>query len=328
MKIFILCTLFSAAAWAQGPKFTSLSANFNQFVKEGAGADFETQLMSWQSNIESKFPQVYLQVFADGNVTQLEAKRRAAAKLAFPFIFSHVQEIQEQFRIFDQDGRAVVESLTKKYPEADLSDVQVIGLPSLDNFNGKVITVDGHPYVLFGMDMIAHIIAQPDFMPGAILLNKTAVIVAHEFSHALHAKLSDFSTDDTTQTPLLGPLWQEGLAQVNSQMLVPGTSLDYVYMEKVLAEKCTPDHLKNWAKIYQEDMKLNTEDTVVAAYAKWFLMRPTALAAFGVYRAGYCLGYNVILLGLRQHTMSEILKMSRLEAYQFEQKALVEMSQP
>ena len=201
----------------------------------------------------------------------------------------------------------------------------MIAMPALMKFNGQVMSVQGHSVVGFGMDMLELIAENPTLIPGADLLNQTSVMVAHEFTHALHPKLSDFGTPGNISDYLLESVWEEGLAEVHSQMLVPGTDLDHVFMERNLAALCTSPNVSNWAQQFLVDAQATEQAQIVVNYTKWFLL--AGWQTLGVGRAGYCLGYNVILSNLRIHSLSEILAMNRDEALQRTRTALQEFSQ-
>lgn len=321
VRLLVFGLLIPALSHAAPPKFASLSGGFDKFIAESANADFDTQLKSWQKNIESLYPEVYLHVLAGNDPSKLDEKRRELATLAFPFIFAHATEISDQFHIFETNGRSIINRLVTTYPQADMANVEVLGLLSLNKFNGQVITIADKQYVMFGLDMIAQINAKPDFIQGAVLINDLQVLVAHEFTHALQSVLSSSSGSGG----LLDPLWGEGLAQANSQLLIPGTLLENVYMEKILAEKCTPENIGPWSKDFIQDSTANDSDQQ-ADYPKWFMLKPQGLSSFGVYRAGYCIGYNVILYALRQYSMNDILNMPQAKARQIAQSALAEMA--
>jgi hypothetical protein len=326
MKTFlVLLALIAGSAHAQSPKFISLSAAFHQFVIESQNADLDKQIDSWKRNVEVQIPEVYLRIIAQDDPAQLDVKRREQAAKTFPFLLAHADQIESQFKIYETDGHAVIDALVAAYPQADMTQTTVIGLPSLNHFNGQVTIIHGKIYALFGMDMIEHIVEDPTFVNGAYLLNDMKVLMAHEFTHALNFVLSDLGQDDNTLAAFFGPLWTEGLAQVNAQMLNPATPLEMVYMEKYLAAACTPQNVGKWSAQYLQDSK-GDMDALKAAYVKWINLNPSGLQANGVYRAGYCLGYNVILAALRQYSMAQILSLPRASAYTFVQQTLTEFA--
>lgn len=313
--IALLISSSSFAAQTSGPQFVSLAKGFATFVNESRGASLDAQQESWNRNVESQRPEVYAHILLNGKPGDLAAKRKLVAAEVFPFMLANSEAILNQFQRFETSGRAVIEKLVSGYPDENLSQIEVLALPSLLKFNGKVTELNGKVYVLFGMDFIVKVNQQPDFRAGAILVNDLPVLMAHEFTHALHFEMSEFGQSDDTSDSFFAPLWQEGVAEVNSQLLNPGTDLESVYMEKVLAQKCTPENLTVWAKAYLQDSK-GSDAELEAAYPKWFLMSE-GLAQFGTDRAGYCLGYNVVLSALREKSMHEVLKMNRGTAYSF-----------
>lgn len=324
MKNFVFVAILTvsqiAYAHANNPQFQSLANSFRKFIAESSGLSIDDQIKAWVNNVESQAPEAYLHIIANGDKDKLESERRVLATKWFPILFTNSSEIQKQFDFFEAKGKPVIETLARSYPEANLNSVIVMALPSLNKFNGKVATIDGRIYVLFGMDMIALINSKPDLKSGAVLVNDLPVLMSHEFTHALHYLLSDFGSSDLSVTSFWGPLWDEGLAQVNSQLLNPGADLPSVFMEKILASKCTPENIKTWAKAYIDDSK-SDEQHIESVYNKWFMMS-AGLEEFGTYRAGYCLGYNVVLNALRSYSMKEVIKMSRADAYRLSQEAL------
>lgn len=320
--IFItaLCVCQLSHALSNSPQYKSLADGFKKFISEGADQSLDNQIKAWVSDVESQAPEVYLRIIASDDKGKLESERQALALKWFPLLFANSAEIQKQFDLFETQGKPVIEKLAASYSEANLTSVTVMALPSLNKFNGQVVTINGHVYVMFGMDMITLINSKPDLKPGALLVNDLPILMSHEFTHAIHYLLSDIGSGESSPASFWAPLWDEGLAQVNSQLLNPGSDLTSVFMEKVLASKCTPENIKTWAKAYTDDSK-GDEQQVETAYGRWFMMS-SGFEEHGTFRAGYCLGYNVILNALRTYSMKEIIKMNRVDAYRFGQETL------
>ncbi len=324
ISILLICQF--AQAQSTSPEYRSLSEGFRKFITDGTNLSLDEQINAWIKDVESLAPEVYLHIIAGDDQTKLDSERRSLAQKWFPLLFANSAEIQRQFDLFETQGKPIIDQLAASYPEANLSAVTVMAIPSLNKFNGQVKKIHGHVYAMFGMDMIALIGQKPDLRPGALLVNNMPVLMSHEFTHAIHYILSDFGSGDPSTASFWGPLWDEGLAQVNSQLLNPGSDLTNIFMEKVLAAKCTPENIQAWAKSYIEDSKGN-EQQVETAYGTWFMLS-SGLTEHGAYRAGYCLGYNVILSALRTYSMKEIIKMSRADAYRIGQETLAKFASP
>ena len=157
-------------------------------------------------------------------------------------------------------------------------------------------------------------------------MSNLPVLMTHEFTHALHALSSpDFSKDDETASGVFEPLWEEGLAEVHSQMLVTGVDLPSVFMDQFLSSKCTSTNVKIWASSYLKDAKLpllQLKDKLNEWFSVSSMQNP-----MGVQRAGYCLGYNIVLSALQTHSFKELLKMNHLEAYNLIKKSLQDFSE-
>jgi uncharacterized protein YjaZ len=324
ISIFLICQFVQAHSTS--PEYRSLSDGFRRFIADATNLSLDEQINVWIKDVESLAPEVYLHIIAGDDQTKLASERRILAQKWFPLLFANAAEIQKQFDLFETQGKPIINELAASYPEANLSTVTVMDIPSLNKFNGQVTSIHGHIYVMFGMDMIALINQKPDLKAGALLVNNMPVLMSHEFTHAIHYILSDFGSGDPSTASFWGPLWDEGLAQVNSQLLNPGLDLTNIFMEKVLTTKCTPENIQAWAKSYIEDSKGN-EQQVETAYWTWFTLS-SGLTEHGTYRAGYCLGYNVILTALRTYSMKEIIKMSRADAYRIGQETLVKFAFP
>lgn len=328
MKWVVLCvlavSLSSAGALANAPQFDSLAPEFDLFIAQAKGKSLDKQMEIWTETIEKRYPEIYLQVIAGGDFLQMEEKLKERATKTFPFLIANADDIRKQFQLFETEGRAVIESLVRQYPHADMSKVKVIAMPSLDKFNGKVMAGPDSIYVLFGVDMLVHIKENPELVPGAYLMDDLPVTMAHEFTHALQDVLSK-SHDEDIAAEFFSNIWDEGLGQVNSQLLVAGTNLTSVYMERNLALACTVGNISRWAEQFIEDSKGSKEE-LRTAYNRWFTLS-SGLQEHGVYRAGYCLGYNVILKALREHSMKELIAMDRNTAVKFTREVLGEFAE-
>ena len=319
VRLVIVIIFFSLSAFANNPKFVNLKGPFQNFIQNAKNSDFETQLKFWQSDIESVIPDVYSDLLPGDGISEDQHRRKLAAKW-FPFIFQHSNAILSQFENFEKSSWPVTIDLANKNPNVDFSEVRVIALPSLMMFDGMVTTINGHPVALFGMDFFELVTQNPKVISGADLINNPPVIVAHEFTHVLHAKLSNSFEVQS----LFDPLWKEGLAQVSSQMLVPNTDLENVLMERNLASKCTSSQVVTWAGLYLVDSKTVSEEDLWDKYGKWFFINRWQI--LGVPKAGYCLGYYVVLKALEDHSFDDLMKMNRNEYSNLVKKKLDEIS--
>jgi len=173
-------------------------------------------------------------------------------------------------------------------------------------------------HVMFGTDMIARINAEPDFIPGSSFINDLPVLVAHEFAHSIH-------TYENEDGDLLDPLWREGMAQVVSQVFVPGSPYDSVFMDRLLADKCGRPHIRTWAEKFLADVELGgTEDEQEQMYKKWFGL--IGFEQLGANRAGYCLGYHVVLAAFDKHSVEQLMAMGRLDAEPLMRRTLTLMT--
>lgn len=249
--------------------------------------------------------------------------RRERAVKWFPFLFEHSGKILAQFDKFDQVGWPMVQRLADSYPDVDFGDVRVVVVPSLMSFNGRVDEVNGHSVAMFGVDFLELVDQNPKLIEGADLINDMAILVSHEFTHVLHDKVTDFDESSGNSNVLFVPLWKEGMAQMHSQMLAPGTDLTTVLMERNLAGQCRSDQVASWAVQFLQDSKVTSENELNSNYSKWFLMNSKVL---GVSRAGYCLGYHTVLAAMRDHSFNELLRMKATDAYVIIKRALEEIA--
>ena len=305
----------------------SLKTQFTDFIAEAEGKPFDIQVQSWINLIESQEPEIFYDIYGvDANSTELDSKRKERLSKHLPRLFSMKNEITSEFNRFEKEALPVLEKLVDANSDADLSNVVVFAIPSLMRFNGQVsrLNRNGNSVmaVKFGLDMISFINKNPtSIVKGLELVNDLPVLVTHEFTHALHNILSGFAQMPSEEfNTLLYPLWQEGIAQYNSLILVPGTRYENMFMEKKLAENCTNDNVKKWTKEFLEDIKQTDEQSRNLAYGKWFKMNPS----LDIPRAGYCLGYHVVLAALQNHTFDDLLRLPPVEIRKLSNKLLTE----
>ena len=321
---FISLLVYTSSAFASPPVYVNLQEQFKLFIEKGQNADFETQLSLWKTEIETSIPDIYEDLLSHSSGKTTEEYRRERAAKWFPFIFANSDKILSQFEKFDLEGWPKIAKLVANYPQVDFSDVNVVAMPSLMMFNGQVRTVNGHLVAIFGMDFLQLVDKNPKLIEGVDLINNTAVLVTHEFTHVFHSKVSEFGDSHDASTAFLDPLWKEGLAQMHSQMLVPGTDVATVLMEKNLSVSCNSSHVTSWALDYLNDSKVTDEAEIESNYSKWFLMNDWK--DLGVPRAGYCLGYYVILNAMQEHSFDELLLMKRKDAHVIIKKILMDIA--
>ncbi len=320
----ILILFYVSPVLAAPPVYINLKSHFKSFVEKAHNADFDTQLKIWQVEVESALPQIYSELLSQLPDKTIEQNRREKAQKWFPFMFAHADKILAQFDNFTQAGWPMAQRLAARYPQVDFSNVKVISMPSLMMFNGQVRIIKGQTVAMFGMDFLQLVDENPKLIEGADLINDASILVAHEFTHVLYHRIVKFDESEYSAYGLFGPLWNEGLAQMHSQMLVPGADLTTVLMERNLAAKCTRTQVAQWAAMYLEDSKVTSEDELMSYYGKWFLMNNWK--ALGVPRAGYCLGYHTVLVAMREQSFNELLSLKPDEAYAVIKKALTEMA--
>jgi hypothetical protein len=317
LKLIIVVVLWSSQVFA-APQFVSLKQSFQIFIQNAENTDIDTQVTLWKSNVESTLPDVYSELLKSSGMNPDQYRKKLASKW-FPFIFQHSKEILLQFEAFEKESWPVVSRLAQRFPQTDFSDIRVVALPSLMMFDGMVIGVNGRLVALFGMDFFEMVKINPQVIPGANIVSNPPVVVAHEFTHILHAKISDFSNVGGIDI-LFEPLWREGLAQINSQILIPGTDLLNVLLDRNLASKCTSLNVALWAKEFIQDSQTTSENDLWEKYGKWFFTNQWQ--TLGVPRAGYCLGYHVVLSALTEYSLNDLIRMSRSKVYPLVKKHL------
>jgi hypothetical protein len=321
----ILLLFFAAPVFATLPDYVNLKSQFKAFIESAQDKDFETQLKIWQTEVESALPKIYSELLSQNPDKTIEQNRRDKAQKWFPFMFAHADKIFSQFDAFDKNGWPMAQRLAENYPQVDFSNVRVIAMPSLMSFNGQVRTLkDGKIVAMFGMDFLQLVEENPKLIEGADLINNTSILVAHEFTHVLFGKILESSKEDDSNFGLWASLWNEGLAQIHSQMLVPGTDLTTVLMERNLAAKCTAPQATAWAELFLQDAAAASDTELEAASGKWFLMNNWK--TLGVARAGYCLGYHSVLVAMREHSFMELINMKPRDAYLVVKKALMDVA--
>lgn len=161
-------------------------------------------------------------------------------------------------------------------------DGRVYFYPSLYVRDGGVMTVDGGPVLMFGVDMIARLNG-PDARLSALF--------HHELFHLHHgAQRRQARAAHAAATPeggLWSRVWGEGLATYVSARLDPdATLLDVLLQDSTLARE-GPAREAELAALLLEQF----EDSTAEAQARWFQAFRTDLGQPA--RAGYYLGYRV-----------------------------------
>jgi predicted Zn-dependent protease DUF2268 len=321
IRLIIISLFWSMPLFASTPKLISLKKEFQTFARHAKDKDFETQLKFWKSDIESEIPDIYSALMKSSGDDENKYREKLATKW-FPFLLKNSDKITAQFEKFEVKSWPIALQLAQKYSDVEFSDVRIVALPSLMMFDGMTIKVNGNFVALYGMDFFAMEEQNPHIIPGADLVSNSTVVVAHEFTHVLHAKVSDIGDPDKMNS-LLDPLWREGLAQIHSQMLVSGTDLVNILMDRGLASRCTSSQVEAWASQFVKDSKVTSE--LWNKYGKWFFTNQWQ--ALGVPRAGYCLGYHIALKALEDHSFNELIHMNRSQTDILIKKELHEIAE-
>lgn len=325
-KVSLCLTLLSLAnnTFAAAPTFINLKTNFQEFITEAKDKDINEQISIWQAKIESPVQELYNDLYSSYGDDIAQVRKTRATKW-FPFIFENSNSILDRFIAFETTSWPLVQKLAQRFPEVDFQDVNVVSLPNLIMFDGMVMHSGGKSNAMFGLDFMDLVVKNPLIIPGSELVNNLPVIVTHEFTHILHSKISDFSLQGEAKS-ILEPMWKEGLAVYYSQILNPGSNLENILMEKNLAKNCTAENIKNWAKEFVTDSKVLDESEQWNNYGKWFFA--TQGQKLGTARAGYCLGYHVVIVATQSHSVDELLKLNKKEAIALAERILESMSNP
>jgi hypothetical protein len=161
-------------------------------------------------------------------------------------------------------------------------DGRVYFYPSLYVRDGGVMTVDGAPVLMFGVDMIARLNG-----PRARL----GVLFHHELFHLHHAarlrQLRETRGGPAPAAALWSRVWSEGLATYAGARLDPAaTLLDLLLQDSTLAREAPARERELAGRLLAQ-----LDDTTAEAQARWFQAFRTDLGQPA--RAGYYLGYRV-----------------------------------
>lgn len=240
----------------------------------GATADSATRLALFQAIVVRPESAFYARAgqptpervgrFLDAVPRDLAAMRALGARLHAEL--PHYQRaFRDSFPEFGYDGR-------------------VYFYPSLYVRDGGVMTMDGQPVLMFGVDMIARLNG-----PDARL----AVLFHHELFHLHHGALQRAThaarkaDASPTATPLWARSWSEGLATYVSARLNPdATLLDLLLQDSALVLEAPVRERELAARLLDA-----FGDTTSEAQARWFQAFRTDLDQPA--RAGYFLGYRV-----------------------------------
>ncbi len=317
LLITALFFLLSTALHAdEGIKYHSLKQGFVEFINLAEGKDEQTQQDLWLTHLESKATDVYEQViFQKNDLPNWEKLREENLKRNLPHLFRLKEDILDQFDIFEEQVPPLLNEFVAQNPDIDFDTVEVYAMPSLMGFNGRVDKTmkDGKRtiVVMFGMDFIAQILLTPELIPGSYILNDLPALVAHEFTHALHVLASNIEElNEAVPRTLLKFIYMEGIASYMSEVMVAGTSFEFVMMDKYLAENCNEENIPKWSQLFLEDIKLTGDVNLPKLYRKWFGAGKTTLP---IPRIGYCLGYQVLDLLVLDYSTKELIRMDHEE---------------
>ncbi len=181
------------------------------------------------------------------------------------------------------------ESFKSYFPDAP-KDLQVYFIPSLFQFAAVVRPLPDHAVnLIIGVDAVAG---------SNESLN---VLFAHEF---FHAYVQTVHVQNTLDSTMASPLWQEGMATFISGFINPDATEEQILGSASLAKFCqSPSSVKELAQSY---LPLLTSESDTYSY-DWFSSKSSSEPT----RKGYCLGWQVIRsLIKKSYTITEMVKWS------------------
>ncbi len=243
---------------------------------------FHEQLAEWVK-FEYKYISVYDNVVYEKHRGGWEA-RQELKRNEFFFMLPEIKA--KMIEIFDSAEELVVEKEARfKTLFADLPNVPVYFLPSMNGFNGKVTSVLGQPALFIGVDVVA---SRNDNLD---------VLFSHEFFHAYH---STKIANGEVGTTMASPLWREGFATYVSSLLNPEQNDEALLMDTALTQACSDkkfigDIAKQFLTIISANGDLD--------YADWFLKEGGTQPS----RRGYCLGLQVVREIAKKNEVKEMI---------------------
>jgi hypothetical protein len=271
------------AARASACSIVDATGAFWPLAARSANMTPAAQAAAFRKEVVAKFPNLYTDpVLGSGNIKSLD--ELAVAWLA----------IAGKKGI---DGRVVERDLMRNIPvilarfQKTFPDFRcnfpIYLMASLGSLDGAGRFVDGRPALVLGIDTMAK------YDPPPVI----PVLIAHELFHRYNFQAAGFSDDPGERQAIWRTLWAEGLATYMSGFLNSQASPGEILDSAELALQAPPLIRRLAAALRDND----TPD--LPRYAEYFEGGSAKARAEGIpARAGYYVGYRVVLLLARRYT--------------------------
>lgn len=308
--IFSGCASKNAASKAIDQSRVSIKnfgKEFDEFMFKSKDAKERDAFGVWSDVVESKDPSFYSQVI--GN-SLFNADWRSGYEQSFartlPYFKKYEFQIKDEFSHFDQRVIAAIGAFSSIFPDFNLSQVPIYGVPSLMIFNGQSAEVDKKPVLVFGIDMIVILKNESGLIPGAQFKSNSDVLYAHEIFHIYHNKKQGFSEEKVLQSGrLIHAAWNEGLATYASSLVNPNATNGELLMDDALAKECSlkqGELIKKFARIANMEFGKPEGRSI---YKDWFLLSSKDKNI--PIRAGYCVGLTLARMVAQKFSISEMV---------------------
>jgi hypothetical protein len=286
---------------------------FSEFVHNARADNEKEALKDWVKFVESKDPNFFSQVVG-GSLEN--ADWRPGYEKSFvrtlPYFRRYESQIASEFARFEQKLVSAIESFSSIFPDFDIADTPIYGVPSLLRFNGQSAEVNKRPILAFGIDTVVIFSKEPNLVPKTQFRSNSDVLYAHEIFHIYHNRKQGFSIEKLLQLGrLINAAWNEGLATYASQIVNPRASDGELLMDDVLARECAANKsklMRRFALIAQVKFGDSKSRDL---YRDWFLLssKNNTLPI----RAGYCVGLTLVRKAAEKFSASE------MASWQFEE---------
>lgn len=272
----------------KAPQVHNIAMSFVRFWDADKDQPAAQQLADFKKEVAPGFPGFYDIARFDGEMTQQKMDEHIAKAIAgFPEIRDAYIRKASQF----EDGLpGYIAGFKKWFPDFEPT-TEIYVLNSLGEMDGGTRTINGHEYLIFGIDGMVRYHGNGNEAP----------FFDHELFHTYHYPAVADCEDET----VWASLWREGLATYVSKVMNP-TANDTELLLTIPNNMAERTQQVLSAALAQLESVLDNKDH--ATYAGLFNARQDATGLPP--RRGYYLGYLVAKEAAKTHDLHQLAKLN------------------
>jgi hypothetical protein len=284
-------------------KIQNSGTNFINFYKEIEGSlekMSEEKIFSLFQNRVSSNSTLYYDIIEKSLKSYQENFTPELYKKHIVNQIRNYSKIKETFEYYNNQIIDIINQGKRKFqqffPDFKFNTDILIG-HSMFCFDGGVRFIENKRFLVFGLDMISSL--YKDMSPKPFII--------HELFHEYHNPLYQMYKNEGV---LLDALWREGLAVYISELIVPGSSNDEILLNnpKGMIE-LVEQNIVDLSIELENNLELESPEL----YQKYFLGPLDETR----YRAGYYIGYLLVLFVRKEKELTELVRMSGKDIYPF-----------